>query len=37
LIGFTRQLDILLRSEKDIDFFVDKFFQAGMGMITPTV
>jgi pyruvate, water dikinase len=25
LIGFTRQLDVLLRNEKDIDFFADKF------------
>ncbi len=27
LIGFTRQLDVLLRNEKDIDFFTDKFLK----------
>jgi len=27
LIGFTRQLDVLLRNEKDIDFFADKFLK----------
>ena len=27
LIGFTRQLDVLLRNEKDIDFFIDKFLK----------
>ena len=27
LIGFTRQLDVLLRNEKDIDFFTDKFLE----------
>jgi pyruvate, water dikinase len=25
LIGYTRQLDVLLRNEKDIDFFTEKF------------
>ena len=28
LIGFTRQLDVSLRTEGDVDFFVDQFFQA---------
>jgi pyruvate, water dikinase len=27
LIGFTRQLDVLLRNEKDIDFFTAKFLK----------
>ncbi|HMK64658.1 MAG TPA: PEP-utilizing enzyme, partial [Thermodesulfobacteriota bacterium] len=27
LIGYTRQLDVVLRNEKDIDFFTEKFFQ----------
>jgi len=27
LIGYTRQLDVLLRSEKDIDFFADQFLK----------
>ncbi len=29
LIGFTRQLDVLLRNEKDIDFFAEKFLNEG--------
>lgn len=27
LIGYTRQLDVVLRNEKDIDFFADKFLK----------
>jgi pyruvate,water dikinase len=27
LIGFARQLDVLLRTERDIDFFVDRFLR----------
>jgi pyruvate,water dikinase len=37
LIGFTRQLDVSLRSESDIEFFVDQFFHGGMEMKTPSV
>jgi pyruvate, water dikinase len=29
LIGYTRQLDVLLRNEKDIDFFAEKFLKEG--------
>ena len=27
LIGFTRQLDVLLRADQDIDFFTNQFFE----------
>jgi pyruvate, water dikinase len=27
LIGFTRQLDVLLRTDRDIDFFTNQFFE----------
>jgi pyruvate,water dikinase len=37
LIGFSRQLDILLRSERDIEFYVDRFFREEMGVASPSV
>ena len=30
LIGFTRQLDVMLRDEGDIDLYADQFFQKGI-------
>jgi pyruvate,water dikinase len=36
LIGFSRQLDILLRSERDIEFYVDRFFREEMGVASPS-
>jgi pyruvate, water dikinase len=36
LIGYTRQLDVLLRSDHDIEFFTNQFFQEGQeGTIQP--
>lgn len=31
LIGFTRQLDVLLRTDQDIDFFTNRFFKGDQG------
>jgi pyruvate,water dikinase len=36
LIGFTRQLDVLLRNEKDIDFFAGKFLNEEQVQSVPT-
>ncbi len=36
LIGYTRQLDVLLRSETDIDFFAERFLKAEGGTGGPT-
>jgi pyruvate,water dikinase len=36
LIGFSRQLDILLRSEGDIEFYVERFFREEMGVASPS-
>jgi pyruvate,water dikinase len=27
LIGYTRQLDVLLRTDQDVDFFTNQFFE----------
>jgi len=35
LIGYTRQLDVLLRSEKDIDFFADQFLKGERELSAP--
>ncbi|MBI4765171.1 MAG: pyruvate, water dikinase [Deltaproteobacteria bacterium] len=37
LIGFTRQLDVLLRNEKDIDFFADKFLKEEQEQSVPSL
>jgi pyruvate,water dikinase len=36
LIGFTRQLDVLLRNEKDIDFFAAKFLKEEQEQSAPS-
>jgi pyruvate,water dikinase len=36
LIGFTRQLDVLLRNEKDIDFFANKFLNEDQVQSAPS-
>lgn len=36
LVGFSRQLDILLRSEGDIEFYVDRFFHDEMRVSSPS-
>ena len=37
LIGFTRQLDVVLRNEKDIDFFADKFLKEEQSQSAPAL
>jgi len=37
LIGFTRQLDVLLRNEKDIDFFAAKFLKEDQEQSVPAL
>jgi pyruvate,water dikinase len=36
LIGFSRQLDVLLRSEGDIEFHMNRFLQSEKGIPTPS-
>jgi hypothetical protein len=36
LIGFSRQLDVLLRSEGDIEFHMKRFFQSEKRLPSPS-
>ena len=36
LIGFTRQLDVSLKTERDIEFYVDQFFHDGIEVESPS-
>ncbi len=36
LIGFTRQLDVSLKTERDIEFYADQFFHDGINLESPS-